>query len=160
AVLAEYLRLSAADAIRLFPGAATRAARPCPGCGAAEATPAFTKNRFDLVNCRSCGTLYVNPAPRSEPLAALYRDSESSAYWARVFFPTVAGPRRMKVFRPRVERALALLKARGETAASVTDVGAGAGIFLEEFRKLSSGVRTMAVEPSTELADQCRQKGL
>ena len=81
-ILSEYLRLSAADAARLFADSSALASRTCPGCDGSACTSAFEKNGFSLVTCDTCRTLYVSPAPKPEPLAALYRKSPSSQYWA------------------------------------------------------------------------------
>lgn len=155
-LLAEYLRLSAADAQRVLAAPDALAPRACPGCASRDSAFAFTKNGFDLVRCATCGTLYVNPCPTAAALAELYRDSVSSRYWADVFFPAVAEVRRERIFRPRVRRALEF---SAVPPASIIDVGAGAGIFLEECRAAVPGARLRAVEPGGRLAALCRQKG-
>ena len=45
-LLDEYLRLSVADAERLFADRSTLSERPCPGCGSVEYRAAFEKNGF------------------------------------------------------------------------------------------------------------------
>lgn len=156
----EYLRLSAADAASFFPDRSGCEYRTCPGCAGEETSYAFEKNGFDLVSCRSCGTLYVNPAPVGAALESFYRDSPSAAYWARVFFPAVAEARRGSIFRPRVQRILEMLQRHGHTPRRVIDVGAGSGILLEEFAALSPHSELRAVEPGKELAASCREKGV
>ena len=76
-LLNEYLRLSDADVARFFPDPASFVARPCPGCGGTAKTPAFAKSVFHLVHCQTCTSLFVDPAPPPERLAAFYRDSAS-----------------------------------------------------------------------------------
>jgi SAM-dependent methyltransferase len=158
-VHAEYLRLSAADAARLFADAASCAERPCPGCGEERPRPAFAKHGFDLARCAACDTLYVTPCPKPERLAALYADSPSARYWAEVFFPAVAEARRTRIFRPRALRALAVAGDIGVSVRTLTDVGAGAAIFLEETRAARPALALRAVEPGAQLARQCRAKG-
>jgi SAM-dependent methyltransferase len=158
-LLNEYLRLSDADVARFFPDAASFVSRPCPGCGGESKTPAFSKSVFQLVHCDSCATLFVDPAPPPGRLGEFYRDSASQRYWGDVFFPAVAEARRAKIFRPRVERIKALLAEQGRTPGTVTDVGAGTGIFLEECRAAGWSGPLMAVEPSANLAANCRGKG-
>jgi SAM-dependent methyltransferase len=158
-IFREYLRLSAEDARTFF---ATRAGfihRACPGCQADHPLPGFEKNGFDLWYCGECGTLYVNPVPAPDRLAAFYRDSPSQRYWASTFFPAVAEARREKIFRPRVTRLVDLLRRHGTDPVTVVDVGAGAGIFLEECRRGGLGRAWRAVEPNIELAGACRTKG-
>jgi SAM-dependent methyltransferase len=159
ALLAEYLRLSAADAETFFRDPAAVNHRACPGCGVDDPDLAFGKNGFRLVTCGGCGTLYADPAPASKRLDAFYADSPSSNYWANTFFPAVAEARRGRIFRPRVERILALMARLGRTPRRVIDVGAGAAVFLEEFRELAPDSDLRAVEPGHMLADQCRAKG-
>ncbi|MEO0036586.1 MAG: hypothetical protein RLZZ501_2609 [Pseudomonadota bacterium] len=154
----EYLRLSTADVATLFPDTRGFVARPCPGCGA-RGVPAFAKGVFSLVRCPDCGTLWVDPAPPPERLAAFYRDSASQRYWGEVFFPAVAEARRELIFRPRVERIAALLAGRGLNPGAVVDVGAGTGIFLEEARAAGWAGPLRAVEPTAGLAATCRSKG-
>ena len=158
-ILNEYLRLSATDAVAFFPDPARFVHRPCPGCGTDAPRPAFVKNGFELSRCGGCGTLYVVSIPEDAELDAFYRDSPSQRYWASVFFPAVAEARRLKIFRPRVERLRTLLADLGVTPRRVMDVGAGTGIFLEEARTLGFGEEYVAVEPNADLAATCREKG-
>ncbi len=158
-LLDEYLRLSAADAERFFSDRKRRVHRPCPGCGEARTIGAFEKNGFTVARCPSCATLYVTHVPEPDRLAEFYRDSPSQKYWAEVFFPSVAEARRIKIFRPRVERVRALLADSGATPATIVDVGAGAGMFLEECRTAGLGGTWRAVEPNAILARTCRDKG-
>jgi len=156
---AEYLRLSAADAERLFADRSVFAHRSCPGCGVDRPVRAFDKNGFELARCGECETLYVDPCPTAAQLAPLYADSPSTRYWAEVFFPTVAEPRRARIFRPRVERIIALMERERRPLDSVVEVGAGAAVFLEELRKARPTLSIRAVEPGRALAAQCRDKG-
>ncbi len=155
----EYLRISAADASTYFSSAADKAPRSCPACGGKTHKPAFTKNGFDFVRCSDCDTLFVTPAPIAEKLSKFYRNSPSQQYWADVFFPAVESARREKIFRPRAEMIERLLKTQGIEADLVVDVGAGAGIMLEELRGAGIGRRHAAIEPSAKLASACRCKG-
>jgi len=158
-VLNEYLRLSAADARAFFPDNKTRLHRPCPACDSDQPVPAFEKNGFELVTCANCKSLYVDPAPDPDRLNDFYRDSPSSHYWATKFFPAVAEARRPLIFRPRAERVLAIAEEAGLELRSVIDVGAGAGMFLEELRALAPGVDGLAVEPGDDLALVCETNG-
>ncbi len=158
-LLAEYLRLNAADGQALLNGDGEMEHRACPGCGADAPVAAFAKNGFRLVRCGACDTLYVNPVPSADALAAFYRDSRSSRYWARVFFPAVAEARRGSIYRPRAERVATYAAAHIETPQRLIDVGAGAGLFLEEFRRLDPLAALGAVEPGAESAAELRRKG-
>lgn len=158
-VFNEYLRLSADDARRYFADKATMQHRSCPGCGDDAPRSAFVKEGFDYVTCGTCGSLYARAVPPPDRLAAFYRDSPSQRYWAEVFFPTVAEARREKIFRPRAERIRGLVAAHGEAPDAVVDVGAGAGMFLDECRSAGLGTRHRAVEPNARMAETCRRMG-
>ena len=152
-LLSAYLALSVDDARTFFGTESKLVTRSCPGCGADQALPAFTKNDFKLSTCADCGTLYVSPAPAADDLAVFYRDSPSTRYWANVFFPAVAKARRERIFRPRAEKISALL---GGHCKRVIDVGAGYGLFLEEMMAIDPDIETRAVEPGADLAGICR----
>ena len=160
ALLAEYLRLSAEDAERLLAKFRPPIRRACPACAAARPIRPFVKNGFELADCAECGTLYALTCLAPEALAELYRDSPSAAYWAGTFFPAVAEARREKIFRPRAASMIALARKHGVEPRRIVDVGAGAGILLEEIRVLVPKADLLAVEPGPALAETCRRRGL
>ncbi len=158
ALLNRYLELSAQDAENCF-GDASRLAVACVACGGTQSTHQFDKNGFAYAQCADCATLFQSPRPSIAAFEAFYRQSESSRYWAEVFFPAVAEIRREKIFRPRVERLAVLCEERGIHVERLIDVGAGYGIFLDEWRHRFPQAQVLAVEPSTSLAQECRSKG-
>lgn len=158
-ILKEYLRLSALDAETMFADCSQFGQRPCPGCGGVELCPAFSKHGFDLVRCAGCDTLFVSPCPTDDQLLPLYADSPSTRYWAEVFFPAVAEARRTRIFAPRVERLLSMMADQKQALETIVEVGAGAGIFLEEVRHTRPNISLRAVEPGSALARQCRESG-
>jgi SAM-dependent methyltransferase len=158
ALLNRYVELSARDALNCFSGVA-RAVVACVACGGAQSTPQFEKNGFAYARCDDCGTLFQSPRPPIAAFEAFYRQSESSKYWADVFFPAVAEIRREKIFRPRVEHLAALCVEKDIEVDRLIDVGAGYGIFLDEWRSRFPKTQLLAVEPSFSLANECRAKG-
>lgn len=158
ALLNRYLELSAHDAETCFANT-VRQAMDCVACGQGRSSHQFDKNGFAYAQCSDCGTLFQSPRPSIDAFEAFYRRSESSRYWAEVFFPAVAEIRREKIFRPRAERLSKLCGERGLAVHKLIDVGAGYGIFLEEWRRLFPQVHALAVEPSVSLALECRAKG-
>lgn len=158
ALLRRYLELSEQDAASCF-GNESRMSIPCVGCGGLRVEHEFVKHGFAYGLCRDCGTLYQTPRPALSAFESFYRDSGSSNFWAEVFFPAVAEARREKIFRPRVERLAALCAAQGLAIQRLIDVGAGYGIFLDEWRKRAPDTQLVAVEPSAALAEECRVKG-
>jgi SAM-dependent methyltransferase len=151
-LLNEYLRLNAEDGKALLSDSAGMDQRACPGCNDDAPIAAFDKNGFKLVRCGKCATLYVNPVPSASALAAFYRYSKSSDYWANVFFPTVAEARRGPIYQPRAQRVAAYAGAPSK----LIDVGAGTGLFIEEFYALNTHVSVAAVEPGSAHAAQLR----
>ncbi|MGB0681406.1 MAG: class I SAM-dependent methyltransferase [Magnetovibrionaceae bacterium] len=154
----EYLRLSALDAEAFFPEG-ERAASACPGCGADESGKAFEKHGFGYRTCTACGTLFVSPRPAVSAFNGFYADSPSARYWSEVFFPAVMEARREKIFRPRVEKVLDLLEERNAKAVRVVDVGAGLGLFLDEWKARRAEADLGAVEPSGLMAETLRGRG-
>ena len=158
ALLDRYFELCARDAETCFEGSATIDV-PCVACADTRSTRQFDKNGFAYALCAGCGTLFQNPRPPIEAFEAFYRGSESSKYWAEVFFPSVAEIRREKIFRPRVDRLAGLCQERSLEVQRLIDVGAGYGILLDEWRKRFPRTHAVAVEPSASLAQECRSKG-
>jgi SAM-dependent methyltransferase len=155
----EYLRLSAADGDTYFRNGVQHPV-PCPGCGSTDSVPSFVKRGFEYVECPMCGTLFQSPRASIEEFKRFYSESPSSRYWAEVFFPSVAEVRREKLFRPRLERILEICSKKNFLPRTVVDVGAGCGIFLEEWSRRCPEARAVAVEPSPKSAMICRSKGL
>jgi SAM-dependent methyltransferase len=158
ALLRRYLELSEQDVANCF-GNDLRYSIPCVACGSSSIEYQFEKHGFAFGLCQECGTLFQTPRPAQSYFEAFYRDSVSSNYWAEVFFPAVAEARRKKIFGPRVERLAQLCEAQGLAVNRLIDVGAGYGIFLDEWRKRVSETQLVAVEPSASLAEECRAKG-
>lgn len=158
ALLDRYLELSAKDAEICF-GDVQRLPIACAACGGTDSAHQFDKNGFAYARCVDCATLFQSPRPAMAAFEAFYRRSESFRYWAEVFFPTVAEVRREKIFRGRVERLAGLCGEKGLDVERLIDVGAGYGIFLDEWRRRFPRVQAVAVEPSASLARQCRSKG-
>ena len=158
ALVNRYWELCAQDAENCF-GHAPRLEIPCVACGGTQFTHQFYKNGFACVQCTDCATLFQSPRPSIEAFEAFYRESESSRYWAEVFFPAIAEIRREKIFRPRVELLAKLCAEKSINVKHLIDVGAGYGIFLDEWRRRFPQTVTLAVEPSATLAHECRSKG-
>jgi SAM-dependent methyltransferase len=157
-LLNRYVELSALDAEVFFTKVATFSI-PCVGCGATAVTPQFKKRGFAYTTCDDCGTLFQSPRASMQVFENFYRDSQSSRYWAEVFYPAVAEVRREKIFRPRVERLGSLCLERKLTVNRLIDVGAGYGVFLDEWRTKFPATQIVAIEPSGSLASECRAKG-
>lgn len=153
-----YLQLSHEDSENCF-GNDERTEIPCVACGSVDVSSSFEKMGFKYVECSKCGTLYLSPRPSIKAFEDFYRDSKSSNYWAEVFFPATAEIRRETIFKPRVAR-LSKMATKSEVKVDrLIDVGAGYGIFVEEWQKNHPAAKIVAVEPSHSLATECRKKG-
>ena len=158
-LLERYVELSAQDAKKYFSNVERRDV-PCVACRAKDAIYQFSKYGFDYAICNKCDTLYQTPRPSPDAFEHFYRDSESSNYWANVFFPAVAEIRREKIVKPKGEGLSSLCDKIGLEVNNIIDIGAGYGVFLDEWRKRNPGVNMVAVEPSYSLANECRKKKL
>ena len=158
-LLNDYLALSRKDVDVFFPEQ-NREQVNCVGCGHPTSTLGFIKQGFCYRSCDSCESLFVSPRPFEENFQSFYEDSDSSRYWAEVFFPAVAELRRAKIFRPRVSALKHICQRRGVDVQTIVDVGAGYGIFLEEWKSDDPRVEAIAIEPSVDLAEKCKEKGL
>jgi SAM-dependent methyltransferase len=153
-----YLELCAKDAETFFADA-QRVSIACPACGWKEQETEFTKWGFDFVTCCACRSLYQSPRPDQIAFSSYYQTSSSAHYWAKEFLPQVEQARRELLYAPKVRQILDLCARDGYSPNSVVDVGAGSGLFLEEWRKSRPKSELKAVEPNSPQAEVCRLKG-
>lgn len=158
-LLNKYLQLSKEDSELCF-NDVTFNNILCVGCKGADNSFQFSKNGFSYAKCDSCGTLFLSPRPPLESFERFYRNSTSSIFWAEEFFPKVCEKRREKIFIPRVKDITNIFSKKGININTIVEVGAGYGIFLEEWRKIHLNTKLTAIEPSASLAYECRCKGL
>lgn len=130
---------------------------PCVSCGSEKFEVQFEKTNFTYVLCADCGTLYANPRPLHKDLLKFYKDSKSTVFWVNEFFLPTLESRREKIFRPRAEFVARKLWVPGMRV--LGDIGAGFGLFLEETKKILPEITAVAIEPSSEMARICRDKG-
>lgn len=132
----------------------------CPACAAKKYHALFDKNGFSFVVCEDCATVFINPRPTREMLVDFYENSESVKHWNDKIYPTSEDVRRSQIFSPRANRVIELCKKYGTAHEAIFDVGAGFGTFCEEIKKFGIFKRVVSVEPSKDLADTCRRKGI
>ena len=156
----EYIRLCNIDADRFFPIAKERYDINCPACNSQIKNKAFEKQNFGLEVCTECESMFVSPRPPARDFFDFYKDSPSSTYWAEVFFPSVMDARRENMFKPKAEEISKIFLSKSFNVETVIDVGAGHGIFLEEWQKINPNSSIYAVEPGKKMADICRSKGI
>lgn len=139
----------------------------CPACGMVESRVEFSKWGFRYKRCRFCQTIYMSPRPSEKAMAAYYADSENYRYWAEHIFPASEDARREKVHRPRVEwiRRLDARRRAGwkphvevyQDGGRLIEIGPGFGTFA---LLASEHFDVSVIEPTPELADACRKRGL
>jgi SAM-dependent methyltransferase len=132
----------------------------CPACGSSQRRPRFTKYELRYVDCLECATMYVSPRATPEILADYYAHSENYAYWNQYIFPASAEARREKIFKPRVSRTLEICARHGVGREVLLEVGAGFGLYCEEILKAGAFDRVIGVEPTPDLAQTCRDRGI
>lgn len=132
----------------------------CPACGRGNSKPKFEKNGFSYVECGACETFFINPRPPSAVLDWFYQGSPNYAYWNEVIFPASESVRLERIFVPRVDRLLELCKKYSVNTHAILEIGAGFGTFCSEVKKRNVFTKVVAVEPTPDLANTCRGRGL
>ncbi|MHA1564888.1 MAG: class I SAM-dependent methyltransferase [Alphaproteobacteria bacterium] len=133
---------------------------PCPACNAQDSESLYEKFAMPHRRCHRCQTQYVSPRPDQATLAEFYARSVNYAYWAQHVFPASEQPRREKIFRPRARILAQLAEDLDLNNASVLEIGAGYGLFCEEVAALDRIARVIGIEPTPELAQVCRDRGI
>ena len=154
----EYLKLAKEDIKEYFSDKSKFVHIVCPACAKNDASFEFEKNGFSYVQCKNCGTLYVNPRPSEEAIRNFYAGSKSTKYWAEHFYKETEEQRREKIFRPRASMIQDFI-GKSKKINTFADIGAGYGTFLDEVRKLDLVKNILAIEPSEDLATILRNKG-
>ena len=132
----------------------------CPACGCKESGREFQKYELSYVRCVECDTMYISPRPSPEVVKWYYENSENYRYWCQHVFPASEDSRRKNIFRPRAKRTLELCERYGVNRKRFLEVGSGFGTFCEELRSLNAFDEIIALEPTPDLAESCRKRGL
>ena len=132
----------------------------CPACGVNDHVPKFEKNGMSYVECNACRTFYVNPRPTPDVLEWFYRGSPNYAYWNEVIFPASEAARLERIFVPRVDRLLELCSKYEVKKNAILEIGAGFGTCCAEVKRRNMFARVVEVEPTPDLAETCRGRGL
>ena len=158
ALVDRYRELCAEDAATCFGDEPARRLA-CVACDGTQLSHEFEKDGFAYAQCTTCDTLFQTPRPPRAAFERFYRHSESSRYWAEVFFPAVAEIRRLKIFQDRVERLAGMCAEKNAKVDRIVDVGAGYGIFLEEWRRRLPDLSLWQSNPPPPSLGACRAKG-
>jgi 2-polyprenyl-3-methyl-5-hydroxy-6-metoxy-1,4-benzoquinol methylase len=150
----------ARDVARLHARRAEFVAVPCPACGSEAAAPAFEKFGFAYLRCDACATLYMSPRPSEHVMSDYYAASENYAYWAKHIFPASEATRREKIHKPWLQRIVGVCERHGIPRGRLVEVGPGFGTFCAVAIEARAFREVVAIEPTPELADACRSRGV
>lgn len=151
----------ARDIERLHRGAKRFVKVDCPSCDAqTPSQPAFEKFGFSFRRCQRCRTIYMSPRPGADLMAEYYANSENYAYWAKHIFPASEASRREKIHRPWLERILDIAARHQVPCGTLVEVGPGFGTFAALATQSGRFKRVLAVEPTPEMAQACRARGV
>jgi len=132
----------------------------CPACDSDQPEALYQKYGMQHLRCGACATQYVSPRPTAPMLGEFYANSSNYAYWAEHIFPKSREARRQEIFAPRAELVRQLVEERSLGAGVLVEVGAAHGLFCEEIAKLNLFDRIVGIEPTPDLADECRKLGI
>ena len=132
----------------------------CPACGEDRPTPAFDKYGFSFSRCPNCETVYMSPRPSESVMADYYSNSENYAYWAKHIFPASELVRREKIHKPWLARVLNLVQRYEAGTERLVEVGPGFGTFCSVAIEAKAFGEVIAVEPTPQLAQACRERGV
>ncbi|MCX5876792.1 MAG: class I SAM-dependent methyltransferase [Deltaproteobacteria bacterium] len=159
-LLSEQEAAFARDVERLHQRSAEFVEVDCPACGSALRKNAFEKYGFTFLRCGSCATLYMSPRPSEEVMADYYRNSENYAYWAKHIFPASEDIRREKIHKPWLARVVAYCDQYCIERGTMVEIGPGFGTFSSLAIEQKVFKRVVAIEPTPELAEACRRRGM
>jgi 2-polyprenyl-3-methyl-5-hydroxy-6-metoxy-1,4-benzoquinol methylase/ribosomal protein S27E len=163
ALFDEYLSLAKKDGETFFSSVPFLKV-PCPACGSHDCSRAFEKTGFSFVECRNCGTLYVNPRPGADAFARYYSQAPSIRFWATHFYRQTEESRRNLLIKPKARLVSDKIQQYYGTTpdeSCILDIGGGYGVFCEELQdRYGKNPEVVAIEPSPELHEICRKKGI
>jgi 2-polyprenyl-3-methyl-5-hydroxy-6-metoxy-1,4-benzoquinol methylase len=132
----------------------------CPACLSNKRTEVFKKYDFTFQSCCECSTVYMSPRPSPAVMTDYYSNSENYEYWAKFIFPTSEASRREKIHKPWLRRILEICERHNVDRGVLLEVGPGFGTFASVATQSGAFQRVVTVEPTPEMADACRSRGV
>lgn len=123
----------------------------CMLCDLDESQFLYVKDSFNIVRCKQCGLIYVNPRPSEWSLAEIYRQEYHRAYQGKDFVKLHEGEFKKRLFEERIN-----IIQKHKKGGRILDVGCSYGYFLEVARE--RGWDTYGIELSQYAADYAREK--
>jgi 2-polyprenyl-3-methyl-5-hydroxy-6-metoxy-1,4-benzoquinol methylase len=132
----------------------------CPACNSENSKFWAEKEGFQYRICSDCHTVYMNPRASQDLMHSFYKQSKNYEFWNKYIFPASETVRREKIFKPRAQKVVEYCKKFGIEGEAILEVGSAFGTFCECIKDLNFFKRIIAVEPTPDLAETCRKKGL
>jgi len=132
----------------------------CPACKKKNSRKVFEKFTFIYRQCLHCKTIFMSPRPTARQMHEYYANSENYRYWAKYIFPAYKAIRKDKINRPRLEEIIEICKTHKIPRTHLVEIGAGFGSFAELVKTEKAFRSVTAVEPTPEMAEQCRKRGI
>lgn len=132
----------------------------CPACNYSKYTHFLKKNSLNYVKCKKCSTVFTNPRATPKILEDFYSQSRNYQYWNKVIYPLTEKQRRKNIFKPRVDMLVGICNRLSIPKHTLIEVGCGFGTFLEELKDRKIFTRIIGIEPTPDLAETCRKKGI
>lgn len=132
----------------------------CPACGSDDGAPTFDKHDLTFIDCRHCRTIYMCPRPSERLMAEYYATAEHYRFWALYLFPQSEAVRREKIHLPMLRRIVDRCDRLGVKRGTLLEVGPGFGTFCQLAIERGAFERVLAVEPTPDLAEACRRRGI
>lgn len=144
---------------RTVSAAATSSERPrCPVCGSPDASRRYRITRFEILACRACGQIYLDPMPDAEEIRELFRQLYTSGegsvpelkdYYGFCYHDEPTNP-----LVQQYEAWLAEIEKR-RAPGRLLDVGCGTGLFLSVARR--RGWEPFGIDDSAEATRWARE---
>lgn len=132
----------------------------CPACAGLNGAHVFKKYNFSFRKCSDCQTIFMSPRPSEGVLSDYYSNSENYAYWAKFIFPASESSRKEKIHKPWLKRVLSYCEEFNVKRDLLLEIGPGFGTFCAVATEAKSFKRVVGVEPTPELAQACRDRGV
>ncbi|MBU2541469.1 MAG: class I SAM-dependent methyltransferase [Candidatus Omnitrophica bacterium] len=113
----------------------------------------YGNKKYDIVRCRKCGFMFLNPLPEKLTLDNIYNTDD----YFDSYYVTVSGKKpyleAMADYTEADEKIIKIIK-KYKQDGRLLDVGCAGGHFLMNARK--SGFKTFGVEPNKKMAEHAR----
>jgi SAM-dependent methyltransferase len=133
---------------------------PCPCCASGESEFWAEENGFDVVRCKSCQLLYVNPRESTIEIDSAVRSGVHKLERRALDVRAKRVPNKIGLYRKVILNMFPDLF-NNQTKIIWVDVGSGYGEVLESVQSLAGvGSTVIGVEPMQHKADSAKSRGL